>query len=189
MSEKWIAIVGSPRRGKNTDRLTDFVIEALNNRDIRVKKYYLDRDNILACNACEYCIKEGVCNVKDGLTEILDEMKSADGYILAAPSYNYNVSAQMKILMDRTFCLNDYSHKGWRSRLEHGKKAVIIGICKGKGRDAMGYTIEAMRKPIDELDVKVVEIIEYFNTKYEPVINNKEIKEEVINRIMNNREL
>ena len=37
MDKKWIAIIGSPRRGKNSELLTDYVIEALNDKNINVK--------------------------------------------------------------------------------------------------------------------------------------------------------
>ena len=30
MGEKWIAVIGSPRMGKNTDLIVDYVIEGLN---------------------------------------------------------------------------------------------------------------------------------------------------------------
>lgn len=189
MSKKWIAIIGSPRKGKNSDILTDYVIEALNDKDITVKKYYLDSKNISACTACEHCIKTGVCNIEDSLTKIINEMKSATGYILAAPSYNYNVTAQMKVLLDRIFCLNDYTDGIWKSRLSPNKKAIIIGVCKGKSKEFMGYTMEAMRKPIDELGVKVIDMIEYFDTKHKPVKGNSKIREKLISRVKNNIEL
>ncbi|MGB6127496.1 MAG: flavodoxin family protein [Psychrilyobacter sp.] len=188
MKEKWIAVIGSPRKGENTDRLTDLAIEALNNKNIEVKKYYLNSKNIFGCNACEYCITNEVCNITDDITEIINEIKVSDGYIFAAPSYNYNVSSQMKILMDRTFCLNDYSNNSWKSKLDPGKKAIIIGVCKGKSMDSMGYTMEAMRKPIDELGVKIIDEIRYFDTKHNPVISNPEIKKELVFRITNNLE-
>lgn len=189
MKKNWIAVIGSPRKGENTDQLANFVIEALGKKEIKVKKFYLNSRNIFACNACEHCIVEGECNIKDDLTEIINEMKVADGYVLAAPSYNYNVSAQMKILLDRTFCLNDYSDLGWKSRLAQGKKAIIIGVCKGKAEESMGYTLEAMRKTVDELGVKVIDKIEYFNTKHKPVIDNNEVKDKIFFRILRNTSL
>jgi hypothetical protein len=33
----------------------------------------------------------------------------------------------------------------------------------------MGYTVKAMRKPVEELDITVKDIIEYYNTKKQPV--------------------
>ena len=95
----------------------------------------------------------------------------------------------MKILMDRTFCLNDYSDNTWKSKLGSGKKALIIGVCKGKSIDSMGYTMEAMRKPIEELGVNIIDEIKYFDTKHNPIISNHDIKKEIIFRIMNNLKL
>lgn len=189
IDKKWIAIIGSPRKGENTERLTDYVIEGLNNKNIAVKKYYLNSKNISMCTACEHCIETGVCNIEDSLTEIINEMKSADGYILASPSYNYNVTAQMKVLLDRMFCLNDYTDGIWKSRLSPNKKTIIIGVCKGRSKESMGYTIEGMRKSIDELGVKVIDIIEYFNTKYKPVKDDNKIRKKLILRVKNNMEL
>lgn len=189
INRQWIAIIGSPRKRRNSDLLTDCVIEALNEKDITVKKYYLESKNISLCTACEYCIETGVCNIEDSLTEIISQMKSVDGYIFASPSYNYNVTAQMKTLIDRMFCLNDYTGGVWKSRLSANKKAIIIGVCKGKSKESMGYTIEAMRKTIEELGVKVIDMIEYFNTKYKPVKDNIKIRKDLISRIKNNMEL
>jgi len=73
------------------------------------------------------------------------------------------MTAQMKALLDRTFCLNDYSN-GWKIRLSPDKKAIIVGVCAG-----MGYTVEGISKPLSELGVKIIEVIEYYNTKHIPV--------------------
>ncbi|MDS0524242.1 flavodoxin family protein [Clostridium sp. SHJSY1] len=182
MENKWIAVVGSPRKGKNTDLIVDFVIEGLEQKNIEVDKFYLDSDNISTCRGCEYCISIGNCIIEDDITNIIDRMKDADGYILASPSYNYNMTAQMKSLLDRTFCLNDYSN-GWKSRLAPNKKAIIVGVCAGKTKESMGYTIEGMIKPISELGVKVVEVIEYYNTKEKSVKNNDNIRKEITKKI------
>lgn len=114
-------------------------------------------------------------------------MKEAAGYVLASPSYNYNMTAQMKALLDRIFCLNDYSN-GWKSRLSPNKKAIVVGVCADKSKESMGYTVEGIVKPLSELEVKIVEVIEYYNTKHMPVVNNDNIREEIIKRI-NDRNL
>ncbi|EES49169.1 flavodoxin family protein [Clostridium botulinum] len=186
MSEKWIAIVGSPRKGKNTDLMVDYVIEGLNEKNIGVDKFFLSSSNISTCTGCESCIKTGVCIIKDDVSKIIDDMKNADGYIFASPSYNYNMTAQMKAFLDRTFCLNDYND-GWKSRLSPNKKAIIIGVCAGKTKESMGYTVEGMSKLISELDIKIIDEIEYYNTKYIPVANNDKIREKVIEIVRNYR--
>ncbi|AOT68630.1 flavodoxin family protein [Geosporobacter ferrireducens] len=188
MGERWIAVIGSPRRGKNTELLTDYIIRGLNEKNIDVEKYYLDSKNIATCYGCEYCIKAGTCNIQDDITKIIEQMKIVDGYIFASPSYNYNMTAQMKALLDRTFCLNDYSN-GWRSRLSTNKKAIIVGTCKGKTHEFMGYTVEGIMKTLSELGVKIIDVIEYYNTKHIPVADNDGIREDILVRVRNNREI
>jgi len=179
MSKKWIAIVGSPRKGKNTDLLVDYIIQGLKEKNIKVDKYILDSSNISTCSGCEYCKKTGKCIIQDDITQIIDYMKIADGYILASPSYNYNVTAQMKALLDRTFCLNNYSN-GWKSRLAPNKKAIIVGVCKGKTKESMGYTVECMSKSLSELGIKIIDTIEYYDTKKLPIANNNRIEVDLV---------
>lgn len=181
MGENWIAVVGSSRKGKNTDLLVDYIIQALNELNIKVDKFILDNRNISTCSGCESCLKTGVCIIRDNMTPIIDGMKVADGYIFASPSYNYNVTAQMKALLDRTFCLNDYNN-GWKSRLSSNKKAIVVGVCKGKTQESMGYTVECISKSLSELGVNIVETIEYYDTKNLPVANNDGIKKNIIEK-------
>lgn len=184
MNRRWIAVVGSPRKGKNTDLLVDYIIQGLNEKNISVDKFILDSSNITTCSGCECCVRTGKCIINDDITKIIEEMKVVDGYIFASPSYNYNVTAQMKALLDRTFCLNDYSN-GWKSRLYPNKKAIVVGVCKGKAKESMGYTVECMSKSLLELGVKIIDTIEYYDTKNLPIENNVRIKEylvKIINR-------
>lgn len=175
MNKKWIAVVGSPRKGSNTDLLVDYIIQGLNEKNILVDKFILDSSNITTCSGCEYCIKTGKCLIQDDVTKIIECMKDADGFIFASPSYNHNVTAQMKALLDRTFCLNDYSN-GWMSRLSPNKKAIVVGVCKGKTKDSMGYTVECMCRSLSELGVIIVDTIEYYDTKNLPIASNDKIK-------------
>ena len=188
MGEKWIAVIGSPRRGKNTETLTDHIITGLKEKNVDVEKYFLESKDISTCNGCECCINAGMCNIQDDITEIIEQMKIADGYIFASPSYNYNMTAQMKALLDRTFCLNDYTD-GWRSRLSPNKKAIVVGNCKGKTEEFMGYTVEGMRKALSELGIKIIDVIEYYGTKHVPVVDHDTIQGDIIERIKANGEI
>lgn len=183
MTKEWIAVIGSPRRGENTEKLIDVIISALENKRINVRKFYLDRKQMSPCTNCEYCITRGKCYIDDEISEIICEMKMADGIILATPSYNYNVNSQMKVLLDRMFSLNDFTGPEWKSRLIPGKKAIVAGVCKGSTKESMGYTTEAMRKAIDELGIEVIDVIEYYDTKNNPVGSNIDKIEQVKERI------
>ncbi len=178
MKEKWIAVVGSPRKGKNTDLLTNYIIEALNDKNIQVDKFILDSRNISTCLGCECCMKSGKCVINDDVSNIIGAMKDADGFIFASPSYNYNVTAQMKAFLDRTFCLYDYSEV-CTSHLSQDKNAIVVGVCRGRSEESMGYTIECMCKSLSELGVNIYGRLGYFNTKHLPVEDNSVIKENI----------
>lgn len=45
-------------------------------------------------------------------------------------------------------------------------------VCAGDTKESMGYTVEGISKPLSELGVKIIEVIEYYNTKHIPVANN-----------------
>ncbi|MDF2588272.1 MAG: flavin reductase [Anaerocolumna sp.] len=175
MNQNWIAVVGSPRIGENTDLIVDYLTQTLKNKNITVTKYILDSKNITTCSGCECCIKTGTCIINDDISNIINHMKIADGFILASPTYNYNVTAQMKALLDRTFCLNDYSD-GCRSRLLPNKKAVVVGVCRGKLKNSMGFTVDSMVKTLTDLEVEIINTFEYYDTKNQPVNNNPNIR-------------
>ena len=171
----------------NTETIVDYIIEGLSGYDIQVEKYFLDSSNISTCTGCELCFTNGECVIQDEIAIVIEQMRLADGFIFASPSFNYNVTAQMKAVLDRTFCLNDYSN-GWKSRLSN-KKAIIVGVCKGQSRELMGFTIAGMSKTLSDLDVDIVDKIEYYNTKNQPTLLNEELKVELIGRIRSNKQM
>jgi len=59
--------------------------------------------NISPCDGCDACAKSGVCKIKDDMQTIYEQLEKADGIILGTPVYFWNVSAQAKTIMDRTF--------------------------------------------------------------------------------------
>jgi len=60
------------------------------------------------CTGCGQCLVQGDCPKKDGITELIEKMKDADGIILGSPVYFLNVTAQMKTFIDR--CLS-FGHR------------------------------------------------------------------------------
>jgi len=135
------------------------------------------------CINCEYCINGGRCYIDDEISPILEHMKNCDGLILASPSYNYNVTAQMKVLLDRSLSLNDFTGPVWQSRVKSGTKAIVAGVCKGNVRESMGYTTQAMHKVLDELEIEVLDVIEHYGTKHtivgEYLVQRNLIKERI----------
>jgi NAD(P)H-dependent FMN reductase len=99
-----LAIVGSPRKGGNTDTLVDHVIQGAKSQRQRmsVKKIYVNDLRLEPCRGDVSCRKTGKCVISDDMTRVLEMIEQADGLILGSPLYRGYLSGQMKVLMDRT---------------------------------------------------------------------------------------
>jgi len=102
---KVLGITCSPRKGGNTNILVE---EALTSaRDCGAETELLtvwDKD-IKPCDGCYSCIKTGKCHIKDDMQEIYLKLLDADGIIWGTPVYFFDVTAQAKILVDRSYAL------------------------------------------------------------------------------------
>ncbi|MDQ1280612.1 MAG: hypothetical protein QG670_1875 [Thermoproteota archaeon] len=99
---KFIGIVGSPRKGGNTEILTQKALEAAQSEGIETELKTLAGKTIKPCDACLSCRKTGKCHIKDDLPPILEKMLEADGIILATPVYFGSATPQIKALIDRS---------------------------------------------------------------------------------------
>ena len=182
--KKWIAVLGSPRRGKNSELLMDYYIQELERQGRKVEKIVLAEIDQNPCNGCESCIKNGVCCYNDDITILLNKLTNVEGIILASPSYNYNVNSFMKIFLDRLFSLFNFGNGGWSSKLDSkGIKTIIIGVCAGPDNLSMGFTIEGMKRVMVDHGIEPIIIESYFGTKRNPVDRNEDIQDNIKKRL------
>jgi multimeric flavodoxin WrbA len=98
---KVIGIVGSPRKGGNTETLTAHTLKAIAEEGLETELISLSGLDIKPCNACRACAKEERCPIEDDLFPIYLKMREADGIILASPVYYGSATALIKALMER----------------------------------------------------------------------------------------
>src|SRR5271169_4203166 len=103
---KTIGILGSARKGGNTEILLDAALEEAQGRGGTTSKIVL-RDKVIApCNGCMGCAETGQCVIRDDMQEVYREIREADGIIWASPVYYWSMSGLTKTALDRTFALN-----------------------------------------------------------------------------------
>jgi multimeric flavodoxin WrbA len=93
------------------------------------KTYSLNKLNFKGCQACMMCKdKLDRCALKDDLEPVLDDIRDADVLVLATPVYFADISAQMKMFIDRTYSyfVPDFLNKPVPGRLRPGKQLVFI---------------------------------------------------------------
>jgi multimeric flavodoxin WrbA len=98
---KAIGIVGSPRKGGNTEILTSHTLKAIAEEGIETELIPLSGLDIQPCNACVACKNEEQCPIKDDLFPIYLKMKRAEAIILASPVYFGSATSLLKALMER----------------------------------------------------------------------------------------
>ena len=98
-------ILGSPRKGGNTEVLLDAALEEAQKSGVLIDKIPLRDKSIAPCDGCHQCIKTGKCVIEDDVQEIYKKMLTSEGIIWATPVYFWSMSSQTKTLMDRTYAL------------------------------------------------------------------------------------
>lgn len=96
-----IGIVGSPRKGGNTEILVDQALKAAEEEGAETELITLSDKEIKPCDGCNGCWKTKECHIKDDLIPIFEKILKADGLILASPVYFGSATPNIKALIDR----------------------------------------------------------------------------------------
>ena len=99
--KKVVVISTSLRRGSNSDMLADKFAEGAKAVGNEVEKISLVGKNIQFCKGCFGCQKLGRCVIDDDVNNIMAKVIQADVVCWATPIYYYEMSGQMKTLIDR----------------------------------------------------------------------------------------
>ena len=101
MMKRVIVISTSLRHGSNSDLLADKFVEGALAAGHEVEKISLVGNNIQFCKGCLACQQLGRCVIDDDVNAIMAKVLKADVVAWATPIYYYEMSGQMKTLIDR----------------------------------------------------------------------------------------
>ncbi|HEY8363461.1 MAG TPA: flavodoxin family protein [Tissierellaceae bacterium] len=113
--KKILALMGSPRKGKNTDVLLGYLLDGINKEEYEIKKINLIDKKINHCTGCDYCGHVEGCVEKDDMYEIYEGFDTSDIIILAAPIYFNSINGLTKNMIDRC-------QRYWSLKYTLGKK-------------------------------------------------------------------
>ena len=98
---KVLVITTSLRARSNSDRLAEELIRGAAEAGHEVEHISLKEKTIGFCKGCLVCQKTQRCVIRDDAVEIAERVKNADTLVFATPIYYYEMSGQMKTLLDR----------------------------------------------------------------------------------------
>lgn len=161
MSKKILILSTSPRKGGNSDTLAEEFAKGAQEAGHEVEKIGLWDKTIGFCRGCLTCQRTKRCIIRDDADMIVPKMQAADVIVFATPIYYYEMSGQMKTMLDRGNPLysSDYAFreiyllttaadtdksamdgaiKGLEGWIACFGKARLAGTVFGGGADAIG---------------------------------------------------
>ena len=115
---KVLLLNGSPNQHGCTDAALSEVEAQLHREGIGTERYWVGRQPVPGCIACNRCGMNGQCVFKDDFEFIRKHIADADLVAFATPMYYFGISAQIKTVIDRFYAINGQIHVP--------KKAVLM---------------------------------------------------------------
>jgi len=165
-----LAIYGSPRRRGNTATLLKHAVQGAVDAGAQVHEIVLRDLKMSPCLEIYACKKEGRCAIKDDFQQVVDQILSAKGLILASPIFFYTVSAHTKILMDR--CQSLWVKKYWIDKVPFGqwepkRKGLFISAGATKGKKLFNGVLLTVKYFFDVLDMELFRSLLYRGLEFE----------------------
>ncbi len=131
-----LGIQGSPRKNGNADFLLTSFLKACEDFGARTEVIRPEDLDIQPCKELLVCEKKGFCPLKDQMeTGGYQKVKQADVVVLASPVFFYNVTAQVKIFIDR--CQMFWGRK-YKLRLRdphaHYRQGFLLSVAASRGK-------------------------------------------------------
>lgn len=137
---KITVITGSPHKAGTSALLADKFIAGAEKNGHKVFRFNAAFKNIHACTGCNACGMNGPCVFKDDIErELMPELLDSDMIVLVTPLYYYDMSAQLKTVIDRMH---------GRLRSFDGKKSIFMATAW----NSAGWTFDAL---VDHYDLLV----------------------------------
>jgi len=103
---KILGLSCSPRKSGNTEILLEEALSGARQEGAETELFSVSGKDIRPCDGCWACFGTGKCHIKDDMQSLYDRMVEADGIIFGTPVYDYSMTGQAKIIMDRMLALS-----------------------------------------------------------------------------------
>ncbi len=113
MAKNVLVISSTMRKNGNSEVLAQEFVKGAKDAGNNVEFITLRDREIKFCKGCMACQSLKTCVIKDDSNEVVEKMKNADVIAFASPIYYYEMSGQLKTLLDRGNPLysSDYKFK------------------------------------------------------------------------------
>ena len=151
-----LGLQGSPRKKGNTRFLLETFMQSAEKRGARTQIIDVTRKDIIACKELVVCEKKGYCPLEDDvLREIYPLLRQAEIVVLASPIFFYNMTAQLKAVVDRcqTFWARKYRFK-LSDPAKPMRKGFVLSVGATKGKNLFEGLLLSAKYFFDAIDAR-----------------------------------
>jgi multimeric flavodoxin WrbA len=152
-----LGIYGSPRKAGNTDAMLDAFLAGALGAGADIQRLYVRDLEINPCIGCGHCDKFGTCIQKDAMADVYPQLEQADAIVVASPIYFYGVTAQLKMLIDRSqalFMKRDLAKKAGTYAVIANRKGFLLSAAATRGKRLFECAILTVKYFFEALDVQ-----------------------------------
>ena len=100
---KVLMLNGSPKANGNTAVALKEMEKVFREEGVEVEILHIGHKDIRGCVACGGCYKTGKCVFDDGVNEVAEKFREADGLVVGSPVYYASANATLVALLHRLF--------------------------------------------------------------------------------------
>ncbi len=147
---KILAVVGSPRKGGNTDLLVSRIAEGAATANAQVEVVRLGELQIRECDGCHACWKGRPCSKQDDMLALFPKIAASEAIVLGTPVYWYGPTALMKGFIDRFVYFNCEANRP----MIRDKRAAVAIVLEETHEQTWRPVIEFFEKSLSYLEMK-----------------------------------
>ncbi|OQX55167.1 MAG: hypothetical protein B5M53_04675 [Candidatus Cloacimonas sp. 4484_209] len=182
---KMVILVASKRKKGNSSIVARLMENYSKQRKLDVKTLFLYDYRLEECDGCMSCVFKNVkCHLDDDFYVLIDEISSADFFILIAPTYVFSIPGVLKTFLDRFLLFLPYYKKNL------GKQGATIGIASLKNWEH--FQLPFLNTILLSLGFNIADSFTLFGAGPGEVLLDDEIDKKVestINKLMQNKQI
>lgn len=148
---KILAIVGSPRRGGNTDVLLSKIAEGARAGGAEVETVHLGGLQVRECDGCHACWRGRPCSKDDDMRLLYPKIADSDAIVFGTPVCWYGPTALMKGFIDRFVFFNCEANRAQ----VRGKKAVVAVVLEENREETWRPVVEFFERSLAYLEMEL----------------------------------
>ncbi len=158
-----VGLQGSPRKKGNTKFLLSTFMTAAEKFGARTQVVDVTRKKIIPCKEYTVCEKKGYCPIEDDVRdEIYPLLREAEIIVVATPIFFYNMTAQLKAVVDR--CQTFWARK-YRLKLKDPgagmRRGLLLAVGATRGKNLFEGLNLTTQYFFDAIDAKFEDSLTY----------------------------